>query len=258
MAEQAAPRVAFLIIGNEILSGRTQDANLRELALQLRKRGIRLGEVQVVRDERDAIVESLNRLRGKYAAVFTSGGIGPTHDDITTECVAAAFETPVVRHEEAEDQLRSYYVAQGSVASDARMRMANVPEGSRLIRCEQTPAPGFHIGNVYVFAGVPGIFAGMVATVLDELQGGPALLSRTIVVDCGESHIANELTEVQNQHPELEIGSYPQSGDGRYWSELVIGGDDESKIAAAVGDLTRKLEQNKVVWHETLTDSRPG
>lgn len=250
MAESEAPRVAFLIIGNEILSGRTRDINLRELALQLRKRGIKLGEAQVVRDEKDAIVAALNRLRARYAAVFTSGGIGPTHDDITTACVAAAFGVEVVRHKQAEDDLRAHYLAQGSEASEARMRMANVPAGAELVYCAQTPAPGFHIGNVYVFAGVPSIFAAMVAAVIPELAGGAALMSRTIVVDCGESQIAPELAAVQDAHPELEIGSYPQAGDGRYWSELVLSGTDATTVADAVDKLIAKLDAKKVAWHE--------
>ncbi|MBF2735629.1 MAG: competence/damage-inducible protein A [Betaproteobacteria bacterium AqS2] len=247
MAERP-PRAAFLIIGNEILSGRTRDRNLAVLAEALRGRGIRVAEARVVRDERDEVVAGLDALRARYELVFTSGGIGPTHDDITTACVAAAFGVPVVRHPEAERRMREHYEASGREATASRLTMADVPEGAELVFCAGTPAPGYRIGNVYVFAGVPRIFAGMVATALDSLPQGPRLRSRTITVHVGESEVAADLAAVQDRHPGLELGSYPQERDGSYFSELVCSGADEAAVAAAVADLTGTLDQRAIPW----------
>lgn len=242
------PAAALLIIGNEILSGRTRDCNLQELAGALRGRGIQVREARVVRDEQEDVVAALNELRRTYGLVFTSGGIGPTHDDITTACVAKAFGVEVVRDPQAEAGLREHYASRRQEATAARLTMADVPAGAELVYCPTTPAPGFRMENVYVFAGVPRIFAGMVAAVRDKLAAGPAVLSRAITVDIGESEVAAELAAVQERHPRLELGSYPQEKDGRYYSELVCSGDDEAAIAAALAELTAALDRRAIKW----------
>ena len=241
---------AFLIIGNEILSGRTQETNLAKLARTLRARGIKLVEAQVVRDECAAVVTAVNDLRARYRYLFTSGGIGPTHDDITTACIAAAFEVPVIRHAEAETQLREFYLATDRKPNVARLSMADVPEGAELVYCDLSPAPGFRVDNVYVFAGVPEIFVAMLEAVRKELEQGPAMNSRTIVVLSGESEVAAELEAVQDQFMDLELGSYPQTKDGRYFVELVISGTDSAQLDTALAQLTKSLDALQLSWHE--------
>ena len=241
-------QAAMLIIGNEILSGRTQDCNLQELAKQLKPRGIKVIEVKIVRDEKPALIDALNYLRYTYAVVFTSGGIGPTHDDITTACVAEAFGVKVIRHKKAEADLKQYYIDNNREPNEARLSMANIPEGAKLVYSDTTPAPGFHIGNVYVFAGVPHIFKGMVAAVLDDLAQGLAVLSKTITVHVGESEVAFDLQKVQDNFSQLELGSYPQEKDGSYFTELVISGNNQNLIDQAVFELTNLLDARSIPW----------
>ena len=239
---------AFLIIGNEILSGRTQDANLRTLAQALRKRGIPLAEARTVRDEPTAIVAAVNELRHRYGYLFTSGGIGPTHDDITTACIAQSFDRPVQRHPDAATNLRAHYTATGKETTEMRLRMADVPEGAELVVCAVTPAPGFTIDNVFVFAGVPDIFAAMTAAVLPRLTKGPEIHSRSITIHVGESEAAADLAAVQKRHPVLELGSYPKSRDGKYTSDLVVSGTDLVAVQIALQELTGMLDQHQIPW----------
>lgn len=246
-------RAALLVIGNEILSGRTREGNLAVLAQALNARGIRLAEAQVVRDEPSAIIAATNTLRATYDYLFTSGGIGPTHDDITTACVAQAFGVTVERHPEAEAELRAHYTSTGREASAARLRMANIPNGARLIRCGATPAPGFQLDNVFVLAGVPHIFQAMTAQIVAGLAAGPAYASRTITVHVGESEVAAQLAAVQDAHPELELGSYPQQRGERYHAELVVAGTDPGAIATALAELTASLDGQAIRWKETTS-----
>lgn len=249
MAEKSGD-VAFLIIGNEILSGRTQDTNLRTLAQRLRSHGRKVTEVRVVRDEHDAVVEAVNDLRARHDLLFTSGGIGPTHDDITTACIAAAMGVEVVRDPDAERSLRGFYESIGRSANEARLSMANVPQGAELVFCDNTAAPGYRIENVYVFAGVPFIFSAMLEAVIDDIEAKPMLRSRTVTVEIGESEVAGDLESIQDKHPELELGSYPQNRGNYHYSELVISGIDGDAIGQAVNELTEKLDARDIQWRE--------
>ena len=249
MAE-AAPTAAFLVIGNEILSGRTAERNIQVLAKRLRGRGVSLSEARVVPDVRDRVVGAVNELRATHDVLFTSGGIGPTHDDITTECVAEAFGVDVVRHEGAAELMRASYEATGREATESRMRMADVPQGAEAVTCAITPAPGYRIGNVYVLAGVPFIFESMLDEVEGSLPSGPAFVARTVTVNVGESVIADDLGALQDSHPDIDIGSYPQEDDGRYYVELVFGGRDQAQIDAAVGEMTAKLDSRGLSWSQ--------
>lgn len=242
----ANARAAFLIIGNEVLSGRTQDRNLTTLAHALRKHGILLAEVRVVRDDHAAIVTAVTELRKTFDYLFTSGGIGPTHDDITTSAVAAAFGVEVYRHPQAEAALTEHYQAQGKEASPQRLRMADIPAGAKLVNCEVTPAPGFNLENVYVFAGVPLIFAQMVASAIPTLPAGASYASTTITVRVGESEVSDELEQVQDNFTQLELGSYPQQDQAGFYTELVIAGSEQELIAQASEQLTKLLRDRKL------------
>ena len=241
---------ALLIIGNEILSGRTAEKNLRTLALGLRKVGRAVGEARIVRDEVDDVVAATNELRKTHEFLFTSGGIGPTHDDITTKCIAKALGVPVVRHKEAEKTMRAHYEATGREATEERLSMADIPDGAELIACEATPAPGYKIKNIYVFAGVPFIFESMARIVLGSMDPQPALHSRTVTIDAGESSVARQLGDLQNKYLELEIGSYPQDKNGRHYAELVLSGCDLAVIDKAVSELTETLAMLNIPWEE--------
>lgn len=197
---------AIMIIGNEILSGRTREANAWLAAQKLFERGCRLAEVAVIPDIEERIVSTLNRLRADYDAVITSGGIGPTHDDITMDSIAKAFEVPLIEHRYIVQAMTEYYGA-GNL-TDGRRRMSRVPEGSRLIRCGKSIAPGAHIGNVYILAGVPEIFASQLDSILDGFGGSPFQRSE-IEVQLPESTYAFLLEAIQQRFPHVEIGSYP-------------------------------------------------
>jgi molybdenum cofactor synthesis domain-containing protein len=224
------PTAAVLIIGNEILSGRTQDANLNYIAAKLTGIGIPLGEARVVRDIENEIIEAVNALRARYTYVFTTGGIGPTHDDITAECIAKAFGVKLIDHPEATALLRDYYKDK---INDARMRMARIPEGATLISNPVSTAPGFSIGNVYVMAGVPNIMQAMLDGVLATLKHGPAIHSMTVSGYVAESLIAAELAAVAKKYPQLDIGSYPWLKNARYGTALVTRGTDQATVKAA-------------------------
>ena len=232
------PTAAMLVIGDEILSGRTRDANMHFLAGQLTEAGIDLKEVRVVSDDRDAIIAAVRALSDAHDTVITSGGIGPTHDDITADCIAAAFGDTIDVRDDARTLLQAHYDRSGQVLNDARLRMARIPASATLIDNPVSTAPGFTIRNVHVMAGVPSVFQAMVASVLPTLQGGAPLLSRTLRVDRGEGDIAGPLSTFAAQYADLAVGSYPFQKDGRYGSNIVLRGQDETRLDAALATLT--------------------
>lgn len=231
------PTAAMLVIGDEILSGRTRDSNMHHLACELTKAGIDLQEVRVVSDDADAITEAVRALSGAYAHVFTSGGIGPTHDDITAENVARAFDRPIGIRDDARAVLQEHYDRQGLELNTARLRMARIPEGATLIDNPISAAPGFTIENVHVMAGVPAIFEAMLAYVLPKLTGGAPVLSQSLQICRGEGDIAGPLGDLASRYPDLSIGSYPFQRDGIYGAHIVIRGSDGARIDAAMAEL---------------------
>ena len=228
------PTAAMIVIGDEILSGRTRDSNMNHLAKELTKVGIDLCEARVVSDDRDAIIGAVSELRGKVDHVFTSGGIGPTHDDITADCVAAAFGVSIDIREDAYALLAAHYERQGSEFNAARQRMARIPDGAVLIENPVSIAPGFAMDNVYVMAGVPAVFETMVASVLPTLTGGAPLLSQNLRVERGEGDIAGPLSELASEFSDLSIGSYPFQKNGIYGANIVIRGADGARVDAAM------------------------
>jgi molybdenum cofactor synthesis domain-containing protein len=231
------PTACVLIIGNEILSGKTQDANLQFLAFELAKLGIRLEEARVVRDIPDSIVRTLNECRAKYSYVFTTGGIGPTHDDITAECVALAFGVDLVLDPEAVELLKRG----GRPLNEARLKMARVPKGAELVSNSVSNAPGFRIGNVFVFAGIPSIARAMFAAAVPMLVKGTPILSASVDVHLREGDFAAALTEIQNAHSAVEIGSYPFNRDGKLGATLVVRGTDGALIAKVVDKIVAAM-----------------
>lgn len=242
----ANPTAAMLVIGDEILSGRTRDSNMHHLAGELTKHGIRLAEVRVVPDERASICEAVRALAAAYDTVFTSGGIGPTHDDITAECIAEAFGAPIGVRADARAILQAHYDANGLQLNDARLRMARIPDGAVLIENPISAAPGFILGNVHVMAGVPAIFEAMVASVLPRLTGGEPILSQSLRINIGEGEIAADLGTLAADFPDLSMGSYPFVKDGVYGTNVVIRGTDAARIDAAMTRLARALPEGAV------------
>lgn len=228
------PTAAMLVIGDEILSGRTLDTNTQHLAARLTQMGIRMAEVRVVPDVHEVIVETVNTLRVAYDHVFTSGGIGPTHDDITAECIAAAFGVGIGIRDDARAILQAHYDRSGLEFNAARQRMARIPDGAALIDNPISSAPGFTIGNVHVMAGVPDVFHAMVAGVLPTITGGAPLLSQTLRVMRGEGEVAAELGGIAAEFPELSIGSYPFQLNGAYGTNIVVRGTDGGMIDRAM------------------------
>ncbi|MBN35564.1 MAG: competence/damage-inducible protein A [Rhodospirillaceae bacterium] len=224
---------AVLVIGNEILSGRTQDTNVAFLGKSLNDLGIRLMEVRVVADIEDEIVYAVNALRVRYDYLFTTGGIGPTHDDITADSVAAAFDVGIDYHPEVFELLKQNFESRGLEANGARMRMARVPDGALLIDNEISLAPGFQIENVFVLAGVPSIARAMFNGASNRLRRGEVVRSRSIRCHCGEGTIADTLAVVQDAFPVVDIGSYPWSKDGRYGTSLVLRATDIAMLDSA-------------------------
>jgi molybdenum cofactor synthesis domain-containing protein len=221
----------MLVIGDEILSGRTQDRNVATLARWLNAQGIRLGEVRIVPDQMDAIGGALGALMAAHDYVFTTGGIGPTHDDITSACVAKAFGVPFGRNLEAERRLLAYYPPEK--VNEARMKMADTPDGAELIDNPVSVAPGFTIGNVHVLPGVPSILQAMFTGLKPRLQGGAVVRSRTITLLCPEGDIAVALGRIQQEWPTVEIGSYPFMRQNSFGTSLVLRSVDENAIAQA-------------------------
>jgi molybdenum cofactor synthesis domain-containing protein len=212
----------MIVIGDEILSGRTKDRNIGHLADLMTAIGIDLKEVRIVPDEEPAIVEAINTLRAEYTYLFTTGGIGPTHDDITADAVAKAFGVPCDYDPKAYAMLEKSYAERGMEFTDARKRMARMPVGAAHIDNPVSLAPGFRIGNVHVMAGVPAIFQAMLDNVVPTLKTGTKLLSAMVHCPYGEGTIGGPLTEVQKAHPDTIMGSYPKYQDGKFWTELVI------------------------------------
>jgi molybdenum cofactor synthesis domain-containing protein len=230
---------AVLIIGDEILSGRTQDTNLRDIARYFGAHGVEIVEARVVPDEKAEIIGALNALRERYAYVVTTGGIGPTHDDITADCVAEAFGAPLFEHPEIIAMMQSRW--QGELTA-ARRRMARIPEGATLVKNPVNGPPGFHIGNVFVLAGVPQVMRGMLQDVGPRLKGGAVVVSKTVRIDgTGEGVLAAPLERVALAHPHLSLGSYPFFGPDGYGSNLVVRGRDPVEVDAAAAELARVL-----------------
>lgn len=223
---------AVLIIGNEILSGRTKDANLGWLAERLNLQGIAVAEARIVQDIEQDIIAALNALRQRYRYVFTTGGIGPTHDDITTLSVARAFGVPLVRRAEAVASLQQLVGAENM--NEARLRMADMPEGAELIGLGVVGAPGFRLENVYVMAGIPDIMRAMFESLANELEGNVPLLSETIPTQCREGDIAEALNAVQERFADVSIGSYPHFKGGLPGVNIVLRHSDADRLAQAV------------------------
>jgi len=226
---------ALVVIGDEILSGRTQDKNVAQVATWLNEQGIRLAEVRVVPDDSAAIGEAVNALRAAHDYVFTTGGIGPTHDDITVDAIAAAFAVPVVVHPQARAILEDYYRDRPGGLNDARLRMARVPEGAELIVNATSGAPGVKMENVYILAGVPNIAASMLEALSGKLEGGRPVVSVTVGARAAESEVADLLRETEEAHPGVAIGSYPFFRDGKHGSNFVIRSED-GVLARVTGD----------------------
>ena len=223
---------ALLVIGDEILSGRTQDKNVAQVALWLNDQGIRLGEVRIVPDDIESIARAVNDLRIGHDYLFSTGGIGPTHDDITIDAMAVAFGVPVIVHPEGRKILENYYQNRPGGLTEARLRMARVPDGAQLIRNPRSGAPGVRIGNVYILAGVPDIAASMLEGLAGMLQGGQPIVSITIGARVAESDVADLLRETEQANPGVAIGSYPFFRDGGHGANFVIRSED--------GDLARR------------------
>lgn len=232
------PTACALIIGNEILSGKTQDTNLQFLGFELAKLGIRLAEGRVVRDEPAAIIRHLNEARRTFSYVFTTGGIGPTHDDITAECVAQAFGVPLDLNDEAVELLRR----SGRPLNEARLKMARIPRGAVLIENAVSAAPGFRIENVFVFAGIPSIARAMFASAIPMLTHGAPILSASVDTYLREGDFADALTAIQTRHPTVEIGSYPFNRDGRLGATLVARGTDGALLSKVVDEIAAAMK----------------
>jgi molybdenum cofactor synthesis domain-containing protein len=244
MTENTTPTAAVMIIGNEILSGRTQDVNLNYIAKKLTDIGVALKEVRVVPDIESDIVAALNALRVRFTYVFTTGGIGPTHDDITVDAVAAAFGVGVVEHPEACRLLTSLYGIENLTA--ARLRMARVPAGATLVANPVSIAPGMKIDNVYIMAGVPNIMQAMMDGIVSTLRHGPAMHSRTVSGFIGESLVAEELGAIALRFPQLDIGSYPWTRQGKFGTSLVARGTDEDAVIRASEEIRTLIESKGV------------
>ncbi|MDA1076568.1 MAG: molybdopterin-binding protein [Proteobacteria bacterium] len=217
-----------LIIGNEILSGRTQDINLNHIALTLGAWGIRIREARVIPDIESTIINTLNEVRRTFDYVFTTGGIGPTHDDITADCIAAAFGVPIVVNADIAARITSRPAPEDIMTS--RLRMARVPQGSTLIDNPTGGPQGFCIENVYVMAGIPMVMQAMLSTLEGKLEHGDVVRSRSVTVYVGESQIAAHLTDIQQAYPHIDLGSYPFFRDERYGTSLVMRGTVESEL----------------------------
>jgi molybdenum cofactor synthesis domain-containing protein len=231
------PTAAVLLIGDEILSGRTKDKNLGYIADYLTALGIDLKEARIVPDIEAEIVAAVNALRARYTYLFTTGGIGPTHDDITADAVAKAFGVGIHHHPEAVRVLTEYFTSINREPNEARMRMARVPDGATLIENVVSKAPGFRIENVFVMAGVPKIMQAMLDAVAPQLARGIPMQSRTVTVLGGEGDIAEPLGEIQSRYPKVIIGSYPFEGQGGFCSNLVLRSRDETALAAALAEV---------------------
>jgi molybdenum cofactor synthesis domain-containing protein len=249
MRDDTAPGIitaGLLVIGDEILSGRTKDKNIGYVAEYLTRIGIDLREARIVADDEKAIVEALNAMRARYTYVFTTGGIGPTHDDITADSVAKAFEVAIDYDERALALLRERYATMGTELNQARMRMTRVPKGAELVPNKVSAAPGFWIGNVIVMAGVPSIMQAMLDEVAPQLKTGIRMLSETVRADCREGDVGTELGEIAKAHPDVMIGSYPFVDEVRGPNaNIVVRGRDPARLAAAKTAIEKMLDQKR-------------
>ena len=234
---------ALVVIGDEILSGRTQDRNVEQVAAWLNDQGIRLSEVRIVPDDAGRIADTVNELRETYDYLFTTGGIGPTHDDITVDAIAAAFGVPVIVHPEARRILEDYYRNRPGGITESRLRMARVPEGAELIPNPTSGAPGVKMGNIYILAGVPHIAASMLEALAGKLEGGRPVVSVTVGARAAESDVADLLRETEAAHPGVAIGSYPFFRDGRYGANFVIRSEDGELARTTGDDLAQRLRE---------------
>jgi molybdenum cofactor synthesis domain-containing protein len=239
MSGSTSVTACVLIIGNEILSGKTQDTNLQFLGVELAKLGIKLEEARVVRDETTAIVEHVNECRAKYTYVFTTGGIGPTHDDITAECIARAFGLELVLHPTAVELLKRG----GRPLNEARLKMAKVPRGAQLIENAVSNAPGFRIGNVFVLAGIPAIARAMFAAAVPMLTAGAQIHSASVDVFLREGDFAEALERLALANPTVDIGSYPFQRDGQFGASLVVRGTDLTLIERLVEEIVAAMAE---------------
>ncbi|HEX5259192.1 MAG TPA: molybdopterin-binding protein [Sphingomicrobium sp.] len=240
---------ALVVIGDEILSGRTQDRNVAQVATWLNEQGIRLIEVRVVADDSAAIGKAVNALRSRHDYLFTTGGIGPTHDDITVDAIAAAFGVLVIVHPEARQILEDYYRDRPGGLTEARLRMARTPEGAELLANPNSGAPGIKMGNVYIMAGVPSITASMLEALTGKLEGGRPVVSVTVGARAPESEVADLLRETEAAHPGVAIGSYPFFKDGRYGANFVIRSEDGELARETGSDLAERL---RAAGHEPV------
>jgi molybdenum cofactor synthesis domain-containing protein len=239
----SAKTACVLIIGNEILTGRTQDINLAYIGKKMMDAGIRLAHARVVADIEQDIIDAVNDVRQKYDYVFTSGGIGPTHDDITSDTIAKAFGVKNVLNADARARLVAYYKGEENL-NEGRLRMAHIPEGASLIDNPVSTAPGFRLGNVFVMAGIPRVMQAMLDGVVPTLQGGPPIKSRTVNCVAPESVIAKDLGILAQTYPDLDIGSYPHFKLGSYGLSLVIRGTNLERLDAALNDLCLLLTRH--------------
>jgi len=233
---------ALLVIGDEILSGRTQDKNVAQVATWLNRQGIRLTEVRIVADDQAQIAAAVNELRGAYDYLFTTGGIGPTHDDISVDSIAAALGVPVIVHPRARQILENYYATRGGL-NDARLRMARVPEGADLIENRESGAPGVKVDNIYMMAGVPSIAARMLEALDGKLEGGRPVVSVTVGAYAPESEVADLLRATEEAHTGVAIGSYPFFKDGRFGANFVMRSEDGELVERTAEDLQRRLAE---------------
>jgi molybdenum cofactor synthesis domain-containing protein len=236
MISEKIVTACLIIIGNEILSGRTQDANLAYIAKGLNDVGVRLREVRIVPDVAETIIATVNEMRARFDYIFTTGGIGPTHDDITSECIARAFGVRWVLSEEARRRLAAGYASPADLNA-ARLRMAHIPEGATLIDNPVSRAPGFQIGNVFVMAGVPRVMQAMFDGVKHRLTGGAPVLSRTVTSGLPEGVLAEGLGRLQARYPDFDVGSYPYYRRGGFGTSLVVRGTDAARLDAAAAEL---------------------
>jgi len=230
------------VIGDEILSGRTQDKNISQVATWLNAQGIRLAEVRVVPDVEARIIEAVDALRDAYDYCFTTGGIGPTHDDVTVDAIAKALGVPVIVHPDARAILERYYADKGGL-NEGRLRMARVPEGAVLIANQMSGAPGIRIGNLFLMAGVPHITAGMLDALSGSLEGGRPLVSVTVGAFAPESEVADILRQAEQSAEGISIGSYPFFKEGRVGSNFVVRSEDAGRAKAVADDLAGKLAE---------------
>jgi molybdenum cofactor synthesis domain-containing protein len=239
------PTAAVLLIGNELLSGRTRDLNLGHIGEELAKLGIPVRESRVVPDEPPMIIEAVNALRERYTYLFTTGGIGPTHDDITTNCIASAFNVPLYSHPYALQKLKEFYDNRGEKLNDARRKMAEVPKGAELIDNPITSAPGYKIDNVFVLAGIPKIMQAMFAATKPYLVRGQEIISKSITCNLAEGVMAKGLTDIQDEFPDIALGSYPSMLDSGFRVSLVVRGTDIARLSDAQDKIRALIISNK-------------